>query len=85
MSRKHKEQPKASVIVEAKAVNVDRTGLSQRGKDILAMLTALETEDKLSTWEEGFVGSMTDWFLIQQRDLTPKQYETLEKIYKKFN
>ena len=68
-----------------KASSVDRTGLSEQGKSTLAMLTALEDEDKLSTWEMEFVESVSDWFLKKERELTPRQYETLEKIYHKFN
>ena len=69
----------------AKASSVDRTGLSERGKATLAMLTALEDEQGLSEWEVGFVADVSDWFLIKQRPLTEKQFEHLKKVYDKFN
>jgi|HubBroStandDraft_2_1064218.scaffolds.fasta_scaffold257881_1 hypothetical protein len=71
--------------VKVEAKDVDRTGLSERGKDTLAMLTALEDEDRLSDWEQGFVADISDWFLIKQRQLTPNQFEHLKKVYSKFN
>jgi hypothetical protein len=71
--------------VKTEAKNVDRTGLSERGKDTLAMLTALEDEDKLNDWEIGFVSSVSDWFLVEQRELTPNQFDRLKIIYDKFN
>lgn len=69
--------------IEAK--NVDRTGLSERGKDTLTMLTALEDEDRLNDWEQGFVASISDWFLMTQRELTTNQFDTLKKTYDKYN
>ncbi len=77
-----KEAKRAKV---ASVVSVDGTGLDDKGKRTLAMLTALETEDGLSSWEVDFVSSVTDWFLKEGRELTPKQFETLERIYHKFN
>jgi hypothetical protein len=70
---------------QSKASDVDRTGLSERGKQTLAMLTALEDEDKLSQWEQDFVASVTDKYLGKAYPLSEKQYECLEKIYNKFN
>lgn len=69
--------------IEAK--DVDRTGLSERGHQILSMLTALETEDGLSKWEQDFVISVTDQYLGKAYNLSDKQYDCLEKIYRKFN
>lgn len=68
-----------------KASRVDRTGLSERGKETLIMLTALEDEDKLSEWEVGFVSDVSDWFLLKQRSLTENQFNCLKKVYSKFN
>jgi hypothetical protein len=64
---------------------IDSTGLDEQGKRTLAMLTALEDEDRLSIWEIGFIGSLIDWFIKGEKALTPKQFDTLEKIYQKFN
>lgn len=70
---------------QVKAANVDGTGLSAKARDTLTMLTALEDEDGLSDWQKDFVASVSDWFLIQQRELTQKQFECLESVYKKYN
>jgi hypothetical protein len=67
------------------ASKVDSTGLNARGKATLAMLTALEDEAALSEWEIDFIANIADWFISKERSLSPKQYETLEKIYRKFN
>jgi hypothetical protein len=70
---------------KVKATNVDRTEMSERGKKITAMLTALEKEDNLTEWEQGFVNDISDWWLIKERNLSPAQYERLDTIYRKFN
>jgi DNA-dependent RNA polymerase auxiliary subunit epsilon len=70
---------------ESKAKDVSRIGLSEQGEKTLAMLTALEDEDNLSQWEITFIESLSDWFLNKERELTPRQYEVLERVYRKFN
>jgi hypothetical protein len=71
--------------VRAHTSTVDSTGLNETGKRTLAMLTHLEDEDKLSIWEVEFVGSMIDWFIKQEKALTPKQFARLEIVYGKYN
>jgi hypothetical protein len=68
----------------SKTSRIEAHTLTERGKSIQAMLNALETEDGLTPWEIGFVHDQMDWF-YRLRDLTPRQFETLEKIYRKFN
>lgn len=70
---------------KSKVDSVDSTGLDDNGKAVLAMLTALEDEDKLNDWEQGFVADMMDRFINQLRPLTPKQFTALENTYRKFN
>lgn len=69
----------------AHTATVDSTGLDEQGRRTLAMLTHLEAEDKLSIWEVEFVGSMIDWFIKQEKALTPKQFARLEIVYSKYN
>lgn len=68
-----------------KAKDVDRTGLNERGKKTLAMLSLLEDEDKMSDWEKTFVVDISDRFIGKQWSLTQPQYDCLERIYNKFN
>jgi len=68
-----------------KASNVDGTGLSERGKKTLAMLTALEEESNMSAWEKEFVASVSDRWLLREQSLTDKQFDCLQSIYSKFN
>jgi hypothetical protein len=65
-------------------VKPDTVTLNDQGKRTLAMLTALEDEAQLTDWEIDFVASVSDWFYKGQ-SLSPKQFETLEKVYRKFN
>ncbi len=58
--------------------------LDERGKEILAMITALEDEDKLNAWEQEFVASISDRFLGKCKELTPAQYDRLKIIYRKW-
>lgn len=48
------------------------------------MLKALEDEDGLSDWEREFMLSVSDWFYMRDKKLTPAQFSTLERIYRKF-
>lgn len=54
-------------------------------RNIDIWLKALEEQDGLTDWEKGFVGSVSDWFYMKGKDLTTKQYEALERIYRRFN
>ena len=60
------------------------TVIDETSKKITAMLRALENEDSLSQWEQDFVARVTDRFL-DGGTLTQKQYDTLERIYRKTN
>ena len=64
-----------------KVASVDSTTLDEEGKRVLAMLTALETEDKLNNWEQTFVASVSDRFIGKGLSLTPKQFDRLAIIY----
>lgn len=81
MVGKRKRAKAASIVDDTREPHM----LNERGKEILAMITALEDEDRLSSWEKGFVESISDSFLGKERDLTPLQYEKLKTIYRKFN
>ena len=59
--------------------------MDDRGKEILAMITALEDEDKLNHWEKDFVSDIRDRFLGRSLDLTQGQYDKLKDVYRKFN
>jgi hypothetical protein len=48
-------------------------------------LQALENEDGMTDWEKEFVASVSDTFYMTDRKLSQRQYEVLEKIYRKWN
>ena len=39
---------------------------------------------ELNDWEQGFVANCSDWVFKNNGRLSRKQYESLEKIYRKF-
>ena len=43
----------------------------------------LDFEDKFTEWERNFYTNVSEWFEGGHK-LSPNQYETLEKIYRKF-
>jgi hypothetical protein len=49
----------------------------KRAREVLQDLLALD--EGLTNWEIDFIESVNQW----QSDLTPKQIETLDKIYEK--
>ena len=53
-------------------------------KNVDIWLQALEDEtEKMNEWEQGFYTSVSDWF-YNDHPLSPKQYETLERLYRRF-
>ena len=72
METKRKETKKSVKPVDREVENTD------------IWLKALEDQDGLSDWEKDFIASVTDWFYGDHK-LSPKQYQTLERIYRKFN
>lgn len=58
--------------------------LDEEAKKINAMLIALETEDRLSEWEQDFISDIGSRFM-NNRFLSDKQSEKLEAIYRKWN
>jgi hypothetical protein len=59
--------------------------LDETGKRVLAMLTALEDEQDMNEWEQGFVADMMDRFYKREQSLTQGQFDKLEHIYRKWN
>lgn len=48
-------------------------------------LEALEDfVDKFNDWELKFYESMCDWFVQRGKKLSPRQYESLERLYHRF-
>lgn len=49
------------------------------------MIEALEDmTDKFNNWEAGFFENIYDWFITKGGSLSPAQFESLERIYRKF-
>ena len=59
--------------------------LDRETENVDIWLRALEDEDGLTDWEKEFVASVTDRFYMSDKQVTPRQYEVLERIYRKFN
>lgn len=38
----------------------------------------------LTEWEQGFIASISDWFISKGAKLSVGQAETLEKVYRKY-
>lgn len=56
---------------------------SRESENTRIWLAALEdVEEKLSQWEQDFVGSVSDWY-YSGKPLTERQYNTLKGLYEK--
>lgn len=62
---------------------VRKKAVDERTTKVDVMLRALEDQD-VNEWEKGFLSSVSDWFYMKQGNLSERQYETLEKIYRRF-
>ena len=62
-----------------------KAGVNRETQNADVWLRALENEDGLNDWEKEFVASVSDRFYMTNLFLTRPQYETLERIYRRFN
>jgi hypothetical protein len=73
-----------NAILNKQVVKPDTTKLDSEGKEILAMLTALEDEAQLNNWEMGFVSDIATRF-YNGHVLSPGQYNKLKEVYRRYN
>ena len=58
--------------------------LDRQIENVGIWIHALEDHtDRMSLWEQNFLENVSDWF-GDGGNLSPAQYETLEKLYRKF-